>query len=64
MLHTTSSFTTTASLEVQKCWRITVIRYHGSNMVVSEPKPIQQKRFMDFAFGFYTTKTKFGNGIL
>ena len=31
-----------------------MILYHGSNLVVSEPKLIQQNRFLDFGFGFYT----------
>lgn len=35
-----------------------MILYHGSNVVVSEPKLIQQKRFLDFGFGFYTTTNK------
>lgn len=35
-----------------------MILYHGSNMVVSEPKLIQQNRFLDFGFGFYTTTNK------
>lgn len=32
-----------------------MILYHGSNVIVSEPKLIQQNRFLDFGFGFYTT---------
>lgn len=32
-----------------------MILYHGSNVVVSEPKLILQNRFLDFGFGFYTT---------
>ena len=32
--------------------------YHGSNIVVSEPKLVQQNRFLDFGFGFYTTTNK------
>ena len=32
-----------------------MILYHGSNVVVSSPKLIQQNRFLDFGFGFYTT---------
>ena len=28
-----------------------MILYHGSNVVVSEPKLIQQNRFLDFGFG-------------
>lgn len=35
-----------------------MIVYHGSNVVVSEPKLIQQNRFLDFGYGFYTTTNK------
>lgn len=35
-----------------------MILYHGSNVVVSEPKLIKQNRFLDFGFGFYTTTNK------
>ena len=35
-----------------------MILYHGSNVIVSEPKLIQQKRFLDFGFGYYTTTNK------
>lgn len=35
-----------------------MILYHGSNVVVSEPKLIPQNRFLDFGFGFYTTTNK------
>ncbi len=35
-----------------------MIVYHGSNVVVSEPKLIQQNRYLDFGFGFYTTTNK------
>lgn len=35
-----------------------MILYHGSNVIVSEPKLIQQNRFLDFGFGFYTTTNK------
>lgn len=35
-----------------------MIVYHGSNIIVSEPKLIQQNRFLDFGFGFYTTTNK------
>ncbi|MCQ4794165.1 DUF3990 domain-containing protein [Anaerofustis stercorihominis] len=35
-----------------------MILYHGSNVVVSEPKLILQNRFLDFGFGFYTTTNK------
>lgn len=32
--------------------------YHGSNLVVEEPKLIKQNRFLDFGYGFYTTTNK------
>lgn len=32
--------------------------YHVSNMVVRHPKLIEQNRFLDFGFGFYTTTNK------
>ena len=35
-----------------------MILYHGSNVLVSEPKLIEQNRFLDFGFGFYTTTNK------
>lgn len=35
-----------------------MILYHGSNVVVSSPKLIQQNSFLDFGFGFYTTTNK------
>lgn len=35
-----------------------MIVYHGSNMIVKEPKLIEQNRFLDFGFGFYTTTNK------
>lgn len=35
-----------------------MILYHGSNVIVSEPKLIHQNRFLDFGFGFYTTTNK------
>lgn len=35
-----------------------MILYHGSNVVVSEPRLIHQNRFLDFGFGFYTTTNK------
>ncbi|MGM9972367.1 MAG: DUF3990 domain-containing protein [Anaeroplasmataceae bacterium] len=35
-----------------------MILYHGSNMVVSQPKLVEQNRFLDFGFGFYTTTNK------
>ncbi len=35
-----------------------MILYHGSNVIVSGPKLIEQNRFLDFGFGFYTTTNK------
>lgn len=35
-----------------------MILYHGSNLVVSQPKLIRQNQFLDFGFGFYTTTNK------
>ena len=35
-----------------------MILYHGSNAVVSEPRLIEQNRFLDFGYGFYTTTNK------
>ena len=35
-----------------------MILYHGSNMVVDRPKRIEQNRFLDFGYGFYTTTNK------
>ncbi len=32
-----------------------MILYHGSNLVVEQPKLIEQNRFLDFGYGFYTT---------
>ena len=32
-----------------------MILYHGSNVVVEQPKLIRQNRYLDFGFGFYTT---------
>lgn len=32
-----------------------MILYHGSNVIVSEPRLVVQNRFLDFGFGFYTT---------
>jgi len=32
-----------------------MILYHGSNMIVEHPKLIEQNRFLDFGYGFYTT---------
>ena len=35
-----------------------MILYHGSNVIVREPKLVAQNRFLDFGFGFYTTTNK------
>ncbi len=32
-----------------------MILYHGSNVIVAQPKLIEQNRFLDFGYGFYTT---------
>lgn len=32
--------------------------YHGSNMIVEQPKLISQNRFLDFGQGFYTTENE------
>ncbi len=32
-----------------------MILYHGSTVIVKEPHLIQQNRYLDFGFGFYTT---------
>lgn len=32
-----------------------MILYHGSNVIVDQPELIQQNRYLDFGFGFYTT---------
>lgn len=35
-----------------------MILYHGSNVTVSEPRLVEQNRYLDFGFGFYTTTNK------
>lgn len=35
-----------------------MILFHGSNVEVTKPKLIQQNRYLDFGFGFYTTLNK------
>ncbi len=35
-----------------------MILYHGSNMIVEQPKLIEQNRYLDFGNGFYTTTNK------
>lgn len=32
-----------------------MILYHGTNLKIIKPKLIEQNRFLDFGFGFYTT---------
>ncbi|MGN1333931.1 MAG: DUF3990 domain-containing protein [Anaerovoracaceae bacterium] len=35
-----------------------MVLYHCSNMAVSQPKLVEQNRFLDFGYGFYTTTDK------
>lgn len=35
-----------------------MILYHGSNVIVSQPRLVEQNRFLDFGFGFYTTTNR------
>ncbi len=35
-----------------------MILYHGSNMVVEKSRIINQNRYLDFGYGFYTTTNK------
>lgn len=35
-----------------------MILYHGSNVIVDQPQLVEQNRFLDFGFGFYTTTNK------
>ena len=35
-----------------------MILYHGSNMIVDKPQLIEQNRYLDFGYGFYTTTNK------
>ncbi len=35
-----------------------MILYHGSNVVVTDPKIIKANRTLDFGNGFYTTTSK------
>ena len=35
-----------------------MILYHGSNVIVDQPKLIRQNRYLDFVFGFYTTTNR------
>ena len=35
-----------------------MILYHGSNVIVDQPKLIRQNRYLDFGFRFYTTTNR------
>ena len=35
-----------------------MIIYHGSNVIVEQPKILQNERMLDFGIGFYTTSNK------
>lgn len=35
-----------------------MILYHGSNVIVKQPKIVKQNRYLDFGFGFYTTTNR------
>ena len=35
-----------------------MILYHGSNVIVDQPKLIRQNRYLDCGFGFYTTTNR------
>ena len=35
-----------------------MLLYHGSNLTVSEPRMVEQNRFRDVGYGFYTTTNK------
>ena len=42
-----------------------MILYHGSNVIVEKPILVEQNRFLDFGYGFYTTTNKANqNGII
>lgn len=47
-----------------------MILYHGSNLTVSEPRLVEQNRFLDFVYGpvanddVYTTFTLYTAGVL
>ena len=32
-----------------------MILYHGTNIIIEKPRPVEQNRYLDFGFGFYTT---------
>lgn len=35
-----------------------MILYHGSNLKILKPRLVEQNRFLDFGYGFYTTTNK------
>lgn len=35
-----------------------MVLYHGSNLTVETPRLVEQNRYLDFGFGFYTTTNK------
>ncbi len=35
-----------------------MILYHVGNTIVEKPKLVEQNRFLDFGYGFYTTTNK------
>lgn len=35
-----------------------MLLYHGSTVVVEKPRLVQQNRYLDFGYGFYTTTNK------
>ena len=35
-----------------------MILYHGSNVIVDQPKLMRKNRYLDFGFGFYTTTNR------
>lgn len=32
-----------------------MILYHGTNIIIENPRPVEQNRYLDFGYGFYTT---------
>ena len=39
-------------------YNLAMILYHGSNLVVSGPKLMEQNHTLDFGLGFYTTTNR------
>lgn len=35
-----------------------MILYHGTNMIIEKPHPVEQNRYLDFGCGFYTTSNE------